>query len=428
VDHRLQVRGTLSLLTCALWLLLSLSAVSAAPLAAGHLSGQLLDGSRHSAPLANQSVTLQLTEGTTARDLLSLTTDAQGRYAFGGLQSDASVRYALYTLYQGAQYVSDLIDLGKKPVQQVNLTVYDATTSIANLAVVQTSILLDKPNAQSGLLTISEDIFFENLGLTTYVGKLDASHGRPNALLFALPPGARFLALAAGFAGYNTVQVENGFASNAALPPGTSEFSFSFQVPYSGRSYDFTYQALYPTLSLTLLTPTNLLTTPQGLSSQGPTTTGSGTYQLFLAKRLSAQSSVGAQLAGLPALVQSTPPLFDEHLLWLVALLGALLLASGALGYRFIARQGRARRGRGASGQSGSYPAGRKQRVTAPTKEALLRELLEVDRTYEAGRLDKALYRERRAHIKARLRALMDTPAEQMAEKAASRGNGRGTP
>ena len=40
-------------------------------------------------------------------------------------------------------------------------------------------------------------------------------------------------------------------------------------------------------------------------------------------------------------------------------------------------------------------------------QQALLRELLELDKAYEAGKLKKAAYQERRAKTKARLRALM---------------------
>ncbi|HEX4713731.1 MAG TPA: hypothetical protein VH164_02265, partial [Ktedonobacteraceae bacterium] len=130
---------------------------------AGRVSGQLLNGSHNNAPVANQSVTLQMAQGNNSRDLVTITTDAQGHYTFGALESDSSVQYAVYTLYQGAQYFTNLIDLSKNANQQVNLTVYDATTSTANLAVVQASILLDKPNQQSGTLNVSEDFFFENL-------------------------------------------------------------------------------------------------------------------------------------------------------------------------------------------------------------------------------------------------------------------------
>lgn len=400
--------------------------------AAGTISGQLLDGSRQNAPVANQSVTLQMAQSNTSRDLLSLPTDAQGRFSFGGLQSDSSVQYAIYTLYQGAQYVTDLIDLSKKPDQQVKLTVYDATTSAANLAVVQTSILIDKPNPQSGLLTVSEDFFFENLSLTTYVGKLDASRGKPNALLFSLPPGARFLSQAVGFDGYNTIQVDSGFASNAAVPPGTSEFSFSFQVPYSGTSYDFTYKAIYPTLSLTLLTPTNILTTPQGLTSKGPTNTKSGTYQLFQTKTLKANGSIGVQLAGLPAPAMTMPQQssLNSNLLWLVALLIVLLILAGIGGYVYNTRKRQAARTRQKqTTRKSSVPSSGKKSAASTPKDALLRELLELDKAYEAGKLKKAAYQDQRARLRARLRSLMSEGTEKDTEKAGqtARSSGKGT-
>ena len=103
------------------------------------------------------------------------TTDAHGMFSFSGLNTDKTINYALYTLYQGSQYYTDLIDLSTRPVQKINLTVYDATTSIANIAIVQANVLIDKADAQSSLITISENYIFENLGLTTYVGSLQAT-------------------------------------------------------------------------------------------------------------------------------------------------------------------------------------------------------------------------------------------------------------
>src|SRR5260370_32354269 len=95
----------------------------------GRIYGQLLDGTKRNAPVAGQSVTLQMAQGDNARDLTNVTTDAHGMFSFSGLNTDKTINYALYTLYQGAQYYTDLIDLSTKPVQQINLTVYDATTS-----------------------------------------------------------------------------------------------------------------------------------------------------------------------------------------------------------------------------------------------------------------------------------------------------------
>ncbi|MGH2509059.1 MAG: carboxypeptidase-like regulatory domain-containing protein, partial [Ktedonobacteraceae bacterium] len=292
----------------------------------GHITGQLVDGSQNNAPVANQSVTLQLAQGNTSRDFITLTTDAQGHYSFNALESDSTVQYAVYTLYQNAQYVTDLIDLSKNADQQVNLTVYNATTSTTNMAIVQTTILLEKPNPQTGMLSVSEDFFFENLSTMTYVGSLDASQGKPNALLFALPTNARFLSLNTGFDGYRAIQVDNGFASNAAVLPGTSRFSFSFQVPYSGSSYHFSYTPAYPTLTLSLLMPLNILVnTPQGLSAQGTVNTQSGIYQTFKAQTIRANQTAQVDLGGLPVPIKAAPTLIQAPVnpatLWLVALL-----------------------------------------------------------------------------------------------------------
>lgn len=421
--HRPDARpvGLLVISVCVLllFLLFPHTTARAAALSTGHISGKLLNGSQNNAPVANQSVTLQLAENNTARDLVTISTDAQGNYAFSALQSDATVQYSIYTFYQGAQYASDLIDLSKNTNQQINLTVYDATSSIADIAVVQATILLDKPNAQTGTLTVSEDFFFENLGTTTYVGKLDASHSKPNALIFSLPVSAKLLSLGAGFDGYNSIQVDAGFASNAAVLPGTSRFSFSFQVPYSGNSYQFAYKTVYPTVALSLLTPTTILTTTQGLTAQGPTNTKSGTYDTFQAKTLRANQDIQAHLDGLPMPTRPAPqqPSLNPNLIWLVALLIVLLALVGVGGYLYNTRKRKAARSRRrpttpAKRHTRTAAPARKKSVASTSKEALLQEMLELDKAYEARKLKKAIYQEQRAHLKTRLRELLSEQAE----------------
>src|SRR5947209_11343183 len=99
----------------------------------GRIYGQLLDGSENNVPLAGQSVTLQMAKGNTATDVVSMKTDGQGTYTFANLPTDKSISYVVYMRYQGAQYISDIVNLASKPVQQLNLTVYKATSSTANM-------------------------------------------------------------------------------------------------------------------------------------------------------------------------------------------------------------------------------------------------------------------------------------------------------
>src|SRR5437764_6812665 len=197
---RIHNHVSISIIICFLLFLFPFSTTSAHTFANnGRIFGQLLDGTKNNAPVAGQTVTLQLAQGITAQDFATATTDAQGAYSFDNLRTDKTMSYAVYIRYQGAQYVSDVVSLDSKPVQQVNLRVYEATTSTAKVAVVQTTILLHEPDAQIGMITVSELFFFKNLDISTYVGSLDASHGKPNALLFSLPSGARNVSLSCGF-------------------------------------------------------------------------------------------------------------------------------------------------------------------------------------------------------------------------------------
>jgi hypothetical protein len=202
----------------------------------GHISGQLQDGTKRNAPLVGQSVTLQMAQGQNASDLKTVTTDAHGMFSFSGLNTDKTISYAIYTLYQKAQYFTGLISLSDKPEKQVNLLVYDATNIISNIAIVQANVLIDKADAQHGLLNITESFVFENLGLTTYVGSLQASGQKPNALRFSLPSGARQLSLKVGFDGYNVVQVAQASPAMQRSPPASPNSPFRFTSPIARRT------------------------------------------------------------------------------------------------------------------------------------------------------------------------------------------------
>lgn len=394
------------------------SPVLAHTLAAGNgrISGQLLDGTNHNAPLAGQQITLQVVQSGNAQDVSSTTTDAKGNYTFANLATDKTLSYAVYTRYQGAQYVSELVVLDSKSVQQVNLTVYEAMTSTAHVAIIEATVLLHEPDVQKGTMTVSEIFFFKNLDNTTYVGSLDASKGKPNALLFSLPTGARNIILGANFNGYTVIQVDHGFASDAALLPGDSQYSFSYEVPYTTSSYDFTFTNFYPTVQLSVLVPPDIHATTDVLSSAGLTTASQHPYRLFRANKLLANQQIHMQLQGLPAqTAASLPTLANNNTLWLIV--GILLMLIIIAVTSFVARRtfigGTTKRStsrrdhtntkqRSASGRTHKH-----ERETDDARQVLLEELLELDKAHEAGKLSKAVYQERRAKVKARLRSLM---------------------
>lgn len=389
----------------------------------GRISGHLLKGTKNKTPVANQSVTLQMAQDQSAQDVSTTTTDAQGAFSFSNLSTDKTINYAIYTQYLGAQYVSDLVSLTDNPVQQVDLTVYDTTSSSANIAITRATVLLHDPVTSQGTITVSEAFFFQNLDNRSYVGALDASKGMPNALRFALPQGARAVTLGTGFNGYQSIQVDKGFATNAAVPPGESQFAFSFEIPYNSANYTFDYEAVYPTVQLSVMLPPDLHATTHTLTAQGGVNLDQRNYTLYTANQLLATHSVAFQLTNLPAPTKSGPPtIFDVGNLWLIGGIVLMLLILGAtwLYYRSLRRSAvpaKKRRGATLTTKHGkAVPASTKARKAVEVAEKteqeqrqlLLQQLLELDKSFEAGKITKTVYRERRAKLKTRLRSLMD--------------------
>ncbi len=390
----------------------------------GRISGQLQDGTKRNAPVAAQSVILQMAQGQNASDLKTVSTDSHGMFLFSGLNTDKTISYAVYTLYQKAQYVTDLISLSDKPVQQVNLQVFDATSSVKNIAIVQANILIDKADAQHGLLNITESFVFENLGLTTYVGSLQANEQKPNTLRFSLPAGARQLSLKLGFDGYNDVQVDPGFASDAAVPPGQSQFAFSFQVPYSASHYDFAETIVYPTVDLSVLTPLDYRATSGTLASQGTTNVNQQPYQQLEAKQLLPGAQVHIELDGLPASTgQSSSSQANQSPPWFIPIIVLMLVIVATTWFVYIRLQRKktSRRKKTTKSQLKNKAAAVSQRPAQPKaahstqegQETLLQAMLELDKAYETGTIKKAEYQERRNSMKARLRILMSAETDE---------------
>jgi len=74
--------------------------------------------------------------------------------------------------------------------------------------------------------------------------------------------------------------------------------------------------------------------------------------------------------------------------------------------------------------KTGSQPTAnatrKKEEASHDRQQALLQELLELDTAYEAGKIKKAAYQERRAKTKAELRTLMSAETAQKASRGRS--------
>jgi hypothetical protein len=276
-------------------------------------------------------------------------------------------------------------------------------------------VLLQEPDAQKGIMMVSEIYAFKNLGTTTYIGSLRANGGKPNALGFSLPRNAGKVSLGSGFNGYQAIQVDPGFASNAAVPPGDSELDFSFQIPYTTSQYDFGYTVVYPTVQLSVFVPQDIHANSSGLNSAGLVSADKRPYHLFQGQVLAPGVQVHVELNGLPvssSAANSSSSNSSGLWMWIVV---ALLVMLAILGitwilYRSTRRSASTRQAhRGERGGTAQRDRESKKDTNQvqERQQALLQELLDLDKAFEAGKIKKTEYQQRRAKTKARLRALM---------------------
>jgi hypothetical protein len=282
--------------------------------------------------------------------------------------------------------------------------------STKNIAILQANVLVRNTDPAKGLITVSQVYSFDNLNPKTYVGSLNASTGMPNALLFSLPSGVRNIALGAGFSGYQVLQVDKGFATNAALLPGMNDFSFSYEVPYTTSNYTLPYKTLYPTVSLSFLIDPDLHASSKDLTSAGIVNSNNQVYHSYTATTLVANTPINITLQGLP-LAKNTTGSFslDANAIWLIVGFLVVLALAVLITWGFYRRRARASQ-RPSEDSGENVTKGRRAKKTASysdPQQALLQELLVLDNDHSSGKISKAVYEEKRSKTKARLRLLM---------------------
>ncbi|HEX6796775.1 MAG TPA: hypothetical protein VF116_03555 [Ktedonobacterales bacterium] len=440
-DRRGASISLLAALALALGLVIALAVSApmshAAPRAAtdpaGSINGIVTNGTHNGAPAAGQQVTLRAIVLDRPHDAGTITTDAQGRFAFGNLDTSGETTYEVYTRHQGGFFISAPVSFGGSAAasQTANLAIYDTTSDMSALRVSSLALLISPVNKDKGLIPVGAFYTFANTGTRAITGSLTApaSGSMPQGILrFALPTSASDLTLGAGFADAQTVQISTGFAATATILPGTSSFAFAYNLPYTGTSATLPVSTLYPTDRVTVLAPSAYRLTAPGFATDTPITANGQQFQQLHVDNLATGAAKQVTLGALPEAGVDPDLRFGQVvpiaavltgllalLLWLFSLrgnLGALArLAGRSPGARRVTRQAQA-----------------KARAEArnASRQRLLEALLDLDERHTAGAIGDAVYERRRAALRGELRALLAagalTPRPPL---PARRGGGR---
>lgn len=321
----------------------------------GVIEGQVVNGTANASSNHRNSgveglaVTLHVFVGMEERPPQTTTTDAEGRFRFEGLSTEADHGYALLLNYRGVDYGSSLLIFSEEETTlSVPIKVYEPTESDETVSIERAHIFVD---LQENNLLIGEMYIFSNSSDRTYVGSEEVAEGRRGTLQSSLPTGAKGLTFESGELGQRFFETEEGFVDTWPLLPGqaSGQWMFRYSLPYDPSGYDLTRDIPYPLKAINILVAdvgvditSDQLTLEGSRGMQGQSYLNLSGQDLSQGERLtlhflgSPDNELGGREEAIPA--QPSPAGNQPLLRW--AVLGLIVLAVGfTLGYPLLKRQ-----------------------------------------------------------------------------------------
>jgi hypothetical protein len=315
--------------------------ISALPVSAepndGSISGQVVNKTGGGSPFDGASVRL-VTFGRKEEAPLGqriTQADADGRYAFNGLDRDPNLVYVPFVRYADVNYRPDgLVQLQDEPTWQLDIPVYESTADDSAIQLERLNVLL--LGADQGMLHFMEMGALSNSGDRTFVTANPQDRALAHGIRLPQPAGALGIQMQSGFSSQDLTSGVGGVQVTSPLPPGPHEFALSFQVPYTGSAADVTLQLPYPTATYTIYVPeTGVRLNASGLTDGGSMVLGDQSYRVYRASNLPGATVVSGELSGLTS--SSTPGPTELALLSLAVVL--CVLGGGAVLFTRRARR-----------------------------------------------------------------------------------------
>ena len=259
------------------------------------VEGRVVNASPQGANVEGLVVRLHQVE-TIGRREFEATTDAKGRFRFGGIRYDPEAAYGVSVTFQDAFYGMDL-DLSEWPPGEFDLIVYDSASDDSELSVSSASVLFVGVNPETGMISAMEIVNLVNSGDRTYVPGPEPM----DLLRFGLPSGAHGLRVETSLVGTDHIQVDRGFALIAGVPPGSHELMYSYEFPYTGATAPFERSVRYGAESLRVMTPEDAMDlTGESMGEARTVTIGETRYRLLEATDLPPGTPFSVTLSDLP--------------------------------------------------------------------------------------------------------------------------------
>ena len=270
------------------------AAVEAHGGAALAITGHVVKGDARK-PASGIPVALHIVKGDQELPGESTLTGSDGTFRFTDLSNDPTLSYFLSTEYAGAFYTEGPVDTQGKTEASHDLIIYDVGQDIGAVRVTNHHIVVDrKPDH----LHITEILILGNSGRTAYLGT-GLNHAENVGFRLGLPAAVKSFEPGMGLDAQSVNVQGRDLASQRPIPPGTHSFSFTYDVPLSGRM-DLSHRLYFPTDHfMVLMGDPKLHLDSKSLRSMGQTDQGGGgKYALYEGENFPIGAEVTMRVGG----------------------------------------------------------------------------------------------------------------------------------
>lgn len=342
---------------------------------------------------AGTSVTLESYDNMELSGTVESPVGADGSFGFQNVAAEVGRVYLVSLTYEGVQYTSDPIhmtDLVAGQPVAVEIAIADVTTDTSRLKVDRMHVFFDFP-ADTQTLQVVELYILNNPTEQVMVG----ADGQTPVVSYQLPEGAINLAFQDGVLGGRFVKTADGFGDTEPIPPGSNfQVLFAYELPYNTK-LKLDLPISLPVQAAVVMVPEGLKLKSEQLISSGPTTMQGMSIEVFTASNLGGGSSLALNLSGRPGMA----PVSGTENNWIGLVIGGIALA-GALGGGawYLLRRRKATE----EEDWEDYPPSQE------SAEDVMDAIIALDDLFQAGKLPREAYEQRRAELKARLAALKE--------------------
>lgn len=306
-------------------------------------------------------------------------TDEEGSFRFEDLPFDLeNSAYVVNVIYDGVEFANGAAIDPQDPALDLPVTIFEATTDPDVIAVDAMHVIVrEHPDA----LLVMQFYVFSNASDRVFVTEQPVSGGRRGSVAVQLPPDARNVLFEEGQLGGRFIEMGDRIVDTDVMLPGSQSQAIfvTYFLDFDG-SQEITLPLIYQTRSVNVLVEEGAQVRSEQLSPAGSQVFDGQAYDQYVGQDFAAGDSVTFRL-------RSGGPGRRSIALGIGVAL-AVLVTGGAV-YWLV-------RGRGA----GEYlpVAG-----LSSAGEALVRQMAELDETFQAGRINRFEYEAERAELKAKL-------------------------